>query len=692
MSCRLTGKSVFQHTLKTRRYWKNPWDRHNGLAYVERLYVPTQSWIVPYASRLQSVRFIVVHSIKIRITSRVFSTYSQISTTKEKKKITALSKNETNNESSMAKKDPSSTFLSMQKNLETVFQEVLDALATNGYMSSELVHKALISVKQWNFSRTTSSVMNATTRTSKTFSHGQDIPLKLMHYIMEQTGQEELWNDSALCENFVKVLESFIMSIRARNTAEDCLPLVIDLLDRLETMIRVYPQIKPTLKSYNVAIDIVSKCKHRQDRIQEIENLIERAKKYCSELPDSTSYNSLLFAYAQQQDDNDSVAAATKSESFLRKMQNNPNTRSLVDSVSYNIVINAWAKSNSTRTKNHGSYAATRAENLLLEMQKHYVNGCDNVRPTLISFTSVIHAWSRISSKDVDAAQRATDILDLLEQSSKLDDKLRPNAYTFHAVMNAWSNSTLPNAAQRVEYFLDQMIERFTAGDKELMPSTISFSIAIKAWTRTDDRGNGTKALALLDHMLTLSKKGYPTAPDIVTLNSVLRAVANDSSKVEKISDATKMLELIKDIRLNPDLSTYNNILRCCMTTRSEDVEIMQKSVRLATETLLNIRKTPGIAPDPYTFNYYIKVCDRVTFGDEKIKLIRTAFQFCIESQQFSAPVLSIMKNALTPQELQDITRMDKVSDLQIDDFPAEWRRGLKKARNSSRQGNQKSN
>jgi hypothetical protein len=324
-------------------------------------------------------------------------------------------------------------------------------------------------------------------------------------------------------------------------------------------------------------------------------------------------------------------------------------------------------------------------------MQKRYVNGCTNIRPNLVTFTSVINAWSRISAKDVDAAQRATDILDLLDQSSKFDDNLRPNAYTFHAVMNAWSNSTLPHAAKRVESYLDQMIERFSAGDKGMMPSTISFSIAIKAWARSDDRGNATKALALLHHMILLSKEGYPAAPDVATLSSVLRAVANDSSKVEKISDAMKILEFVKDLKLSPDLTIYNNILRCCMTTRSDDVAIMQKSVRLATETLVNIRKTPGITPDPYTFNYYIKVCDRLTCGDEKIKLIRTAFQFCIDSQQFSAPVLSIMKNALTPQELQDIIKIEGVSELQIDDFPAAWKSEVKKARSSSRHRNTKS-
>mmetsp|Transcript_8400 Transcript_8400/g.15860 ORF Transcript_8400/g.15860 Transcript_8400/m.15860 type:complete len:697 (-) Transcript_8400:215-2305(-) len=694
MSHRRTGRSVFQYcTLKSPQL-KNPLAPKNRLANIERWHVPKISsarlYNIPFSKRLLSMTCIVVDSIQAPGRHvYLFSTYSSINTLENKR--AALCNNETRHDGSTnnVEKIPTKAH-SIQHNLENVFQEVRDALDDNGYMTSELVCKALISVKQWNFSRTNST--STTTAATNTSHHGLEITLQLMHYIMEQSGQEELWNDPEKCINFVKILESYIMSIRAKNTAEHCLPLVLGLLDRLETMIRVYPQIKPTLKSYNIAIDIVSKCKYRQDRIQEIDSLIERAREYCSEHPDSTSYNSLLFAYTQQ-DDIGSAAAAAQSENFLRKLQNNPNTQSLVDSVSYNIVINAWAKSDSTRRKNHRSFAAMRAENLLLEMQNHYANGCDHLRPTLVSFTSVIHAWSRISSKDVDAAQRATDILDLLDQSSKLDDDLRPNAYTFHAVMNAWSNSTLPNAAQNVEYFLNRMIEQYSDGDKGMMPSTISFSIAIKAWARTDARGNAAKALALLDHMLILSERGYPTAPDIATFNSILRAIANDSEKVEKISDAIKILELMKDMKLSPDLATYNNVLRCCMTTtiNNNDATAKQKAVRLATETLVNIRKAPGIIPDPYTFNYYIKVCDRLTTGDEKIKLIRTAFQFCIESQQISAPVLSIMKNALTPKELQDITRMDNVRALQIDDFPVEWRRGVTKPQSSSRRGNKKS-
>jgi hypothetical protein len=586
------------------------------------------------------------------------------------------------------KRVPSTSF-SIQ-HLQTISQKIIDSYDTSGgHESWDLLHEALICMDQWCLSQSTaSSSIQSTAPTCKAKkandSLAEEIMLKLLHHIMDRTNQESIWNHPCCCETFVRVLESYIVIIRGTSIpAEKCLPVVLDLLDRVEKMTKFHSNMQPTLKSYNVAMDILSKCKNRQDSIREIEQLMERAKVYCSQLPDATSYNSLLYAISQQGDHagSSSSSVAAQCEAFLRRMQSNPNTKSLVDSVTYNIVIHAWAKSDSMPRKNQMSFAAMRAESLLLEMQKHYVNGCDHLRPSLVSFTSVIHAWSRISAKDVDAAQRAEHILEMLHESSKVDDKLRPNAYTFHAIMNAWSNSTLPGAARRVEYFLDQMIERFSKGEKGVIPSTISFSIAIKAWARTDDRGNSEKALALLDQMLILSKEGYRTEPDIGTLNSVLRAIANDSSNVEKVSDAKKVLDLIQKMKLRPDLSTYNNVLRCCMTTRSDDAEIRQRSVRLATETLLNIKKTSGISPDPYTFNYFIKVCDRLTLGDEKIKLIKAAFQYCIEAKQFSAPVLSIMKNSLTPQELQSIMGRKRAGECRIDDFPPEWGMGVQKAK-----------
>jgi len=92
---------------------------------------------------------------------------------------------------------------------------------------------------------------------------------------------------------------------------------------------------------------------------------------------------------------------------------------------------------------------------------------------------------------------------------------------------------------------------------------------------------------------------------------------------------------------------------------------------------------------------FFIKVCDRLCNDEdyrddgggsssgesEKLKLIKAAFQFCIESGQFSNPVLSILKNTLGHESLKDVLRMKEdehrsLQNLMISDFPTEWSNG----------------
>jgi len=529
-------------------------------------------------------------------------------------------------------------------------------------MAPQSVYKIISCVRYW-----------ISTRMPKGMENARQLLLSLLNDFnnMESSPNEQLCSDVTL------ILEHFILHVRKHERPDELASVVLDLIECLEKQRQNNGPtiaIKPTLKMYNIAIDAIAKSR-RRDSIKEIEDIIERMETYFAMSPDSTSYNTLLYAFSQQ-----TRNGAAKCEAFLRELQDNPETRKYVDVISYNVVMNAWSKTDYAWAKNNAHHAAHQAEGLLREMQNEFSKGCLQLKPTLVSFTTVIDAWSRISSKDLEAAQRAEDILDLLDELSEIDNDLRPNAFTFHAVMNAWSKSSLPNSAKKVQNLLDKMIDRFHAGNHSLKPGKISFSIAIKAWAE-----NSTQALQLLEQMQILSRKGYNTTPDIGTFNWVLRAIANGNDEADKLSQLEMILNQIESLNLQPDLNTYNNVLRCCVTTRTNDSKTKQKAVRIATETLLRIQKNPQMVPDPFTFNFFIKVCDRHTTGGEKLKLVKVAFQYCIESGQFSSPVLSLMKNALTPQELLDILRIDDAQTLQsmkIEDFPVEWRSGVNNSNN----------
>ncbi len=507
-------------------------------------------------------------------------------------------------------------------------------------------------------------------------------------------------------KKWVTLAESFLMTVQRQRNLDRIkfCTIALEILKHLESSPSLTPKLdldhtdpeiqQSILKMYNMTLDSMAKS-NRSDSIARIQQLLRHMNDQSSTSPEpnSSSYNSLLNAYANSMP-RSSKESAKKCEHELRKMLRNSKLKSLVDTVSYNIVINAWGKSNDT-------HAANRAEMLLQEMQEHHSNqsttnvlqttnnpltnteilgSAASIKPNLVSFTSVISAWSRFSGTDVEAAQRAEDIFNLLDELSVLDPELRPNAFTFHAVMNAFSKSSLPGAATKAQDLLDKMLERYKAGEDGAKPNRISFSICIMTWSKSEESGKSQRATILLKQMQELSREGYDTLPDIGIYNSILRAFANDNDE-DKATKAEQILEQIEISNLKPDLITYNNVLRCCCSTKSDDRQLQRNAVRIATHTLLKIQKG-GIKPDPYTFNFFIKACDRLSGGNEKLKLIKAAFLYCIESGQFSPPVLSLLKNALNPKELKNILQLPNETNLQylsVDNFPKGWSSGYKK-------------
>ena len=381
--------------------------------------------------------------------------------------------------------------------------------------------------------------------------------------------------------------------------------------------------------------------------------------------PNAVSYNALLHAYSKQKHRN----FAKQCEDKLREFINNGVH---MDTVSYNIVINAWAKSDVP-------YAANHAEMLLQELQEKHSRGEASVKPNLTSLTTVINAWSRISPRDVEAAQRAEDIFNLAVELSAIDKNFRPNAYAFNAVMNAWSKSSLPEAASKAEYFLNEMIKLSNAGDKGMKLNKISFAICIQAWAENDQNNNSQRAIGLLRRMEEIARQGHRVIPDIGIYNSVVRALANDSAanNPQMVQD---IIDEIETSGLQANLQTYHGVIRFCSGIKSDDINIKRDAVRIAAETLLKIQKSEKIVPDSYVFNYFIKVCDRLTSGAKKLKLIKVAFEYCKKSGQFQEHVLSLMKNALNPDELKELLNIRNGVDLRslkVSDFPEEWRSRL---------------
>jgi hypothetical protein len=230
------------------------------------------------------------------------------------------------------------------------------------------------------------------------------------------------------------------------------------------------------------------------------------------------------------------------------------------DTQTYSIVLNAWAKCESIERGDRD--AAQRAHDVLHRMIRLYSTGA-NVKPNIRSFTSCIAAWSRAGQP-----QRAENVLDelLLLSSKSLDDnkdinssdpQLRPDVAAWNAVLMAWSRSGR-NASVETE----RMLEKMRAFAK---PNIRSFNSLLHAYSQ--ERDKMVVALALLKRLedessiSTLSETSL--APDIVSYNTVLNALARDRSQwaAEK---STRLLQSVEDAssRPVPDVVSYTSVIR----------------------------------------------------------------------------------------------------------------------------------
>ncbi|GFH48301.1 hypothetical protein CTEN210_04777 [Chaetoceros tenuissimus] len=415
--------------------------------------------------------------------------------------------------------------------------------------------------------------------------------------------------------------------------------------------------------------------------------------------PNVRTYSTVIDAYSRMtyngQDGVDGAEAAQALLERLRMLYESTGDESMKPNViSYNSVINAWAKTGTV----HGAQTAMK---LLDTMEK---DGIADV----ISYNAVIHAWARCGAKDSgEQAERilqrmrdiveeeellATDDCDSMDEISRgeyNDDlhldysydgnfsrrtRIQPNIRTYSSVIDAWSRSSSPLAARRAESILEYMEEEFSkSGDQNVQPNTITYSTVINAHARSRDMENkASAALTILKRMENFYETGGNTQakPSIITYNSVLNACATTYgvlAKKDSSSDVTKD-DLKSDVK-SPSQSLALGIVK----------EIFEE----LTSTDSNIK------PDHFTYGTVLKACANLMspVDAETIPFIRRVFEKCCEDGHVSFGVCFQLRQAapvdlyreLIPEDAMDTSNGHFI----IQHMPPEWSRNLKERKRS---------
>jgi hypothetical protein len=324
------------------------------------------------------------------------------------------------------------------------------------------------------------------------------------------------------------------------------------------------------------------------------------------------------------------------------------------DAASYNLWINALAKSGSTSaSRNSGNNsngngnnksnnkspttannAAVQAEQVLQEMVER------GVRPNVVTYTSVMDAYAQQSAHDPTAAASAERLLfDFVDSTVTLtteskNDNDKVSSVTADTVLNAWAQQGTEQGAARAEQILQRLQDMATTSDSStsssgrgtrsgssIRPTAFSYATVIHGWAQVGGTQGAERAQAVLDGLLqrlvaAKKKKNSRGAkstvqgeahPDTVVFNAVMHAWANSGdpaagSKAALLLNQMQELHVLAKYDCAPDTVSFNTVLSAW--SHGGHMNAAMQAERILQEMVTANRLAPDQAPAPNAVSY----------------------------------------------------------------------------------------
>lgn len=424
-------------------------------------------------------------------------------------------------------------------------------------------------------------------------------------------------SESPVCpdvRSYTKVINAL-----SRSKRRDSGDLAESILDKMEevTTSGKNALAKPNTYTYTAAIEAHANSRN-DDSPQRAEQLLERMVERYSNgdpdvLPNARCFNAAISSYAKSA----VPGAALRAEVLLEKLDGlymsgledaKPNR------FNYNSLITAWANYRPDGYSDHdgdGNYdefcSARKAEEILERMEQSYASGDQYCKPDIVSYNAVIDAYAKSSRED--AAEHAEQILRRmghLYKEGRVD--IRPNTRSFNTVINAWAKSGRGDeAADKAQNLLDMMTRLYEEGNSDTVrPDVHTYCTVINAFARSPIRYKAERANNLFRSMKEAyeenennnnnnnnRKKRQFLKPNVVAVNAVMNACAYTTPG--DIQEQNRAMEIahnrLKDLEDSdygsPDHITYGTFLKVCAnqmpdcSTRQQIMEVIfKKSIR----------------------------------------------------------------------------------------------------------------
>ena len=369
------------------------------------------------------------------------------------------------------------------------------------------------------------------------------------------------------------------------------------------------------------------------------QQMLERIQKlhldgYYDVSPDAVSYNSVLNAWARCQQ----VDAVERALQLFQDMLVEPTL------VSFNTLLLVLAR--------HGY--PEQAQELLEYMKSVSSSDADNGRrhlellPDTISYNSVLLGWAHHDNDEssisrLEAALQAESILREMTHIAyeQLNPHVKPDTISFNIVLDAWANaakhhsddkhdsttdtvstsSLILHPAKRAQELLTHMEKLHQAGNDDVEPDVYSYTSVIKAWGNSRD----DEACDAAMHLLKQMESNNNVKPNPHTYAAVMNVLGKHGRAQQAYELLRRILQLYKetgDEHYKPDTAVFSSVMNAFANVENDDSNAANRALELL-QTMKRLCKQPewaSVAPNAYTYTSVLKAIaksgDRKTMAD----------------------------------------------------------------------------
>jgi hypothetical protein len=278
--------------------------------------------------------------------------------------------------------------------------------------------------------------------------------------------------------------------------------------------------------------------------LQKLDNYMEKAPD-CFE-PNIATYTIILDGAAHSPNPSERlVFTEMLLERLMQESKTNPSVRPTV--VTFSTVINAWARTGSGK-------AAEKAEALIHLVQELH-NNQDwpdvDVKPNTVMYTAAIHAWANAGN-----AERADLLLQQMYQEYAMEHNhdVKPGIRTFNTVLSAWSRSADQDAVEHAQALLRKMRELYESGLLDCNPNVISYNNILQNLSKRNNPQAVEKAESYIQEMIQLattasssSGNKNDTMPNEISLTALIKTIAGNSNDADRAKRAKHWVARMKD-------------------------------------------------------------------------------------------------------------------------------------------------